>query len=142
LKNVAGIVDPGHNLYSKSDGCVAFGLCRHKRIGFLSPPEPEKLLPQRNQQENRNSSASLRRQKTWRVLAAVSALPSRNTFVRLPKRRCRTDVETKNPKPKGKIHETQPQQIRGRFALRICGHYLLAHDVGDYPRARRSGGYR
>src|SRR5215831_4064434 len=78
--------------------------------------------------------------KTWRVLAVVSALPDRNTFVRLPKRRCRTDVETKNPKPKGKIHETQPQQIRSHFALRMCGHYLLAHDVGNYPRARRSGG--
>ena len=50
------------------------------------------------------------------------------------KKRRRTDVKTKNPNPR-KIYETQSQQIRGHFALRMFGHYLLAHDVGDYPRA-------
>src|SRR5262249_53519851 len=49
-------------------------------------------------------------------------------------------VKAQKPKPKENIYETQPEQTRGRFALRICGHHLFAHYVGNYPRARRCGG--
>ena len=36
-----------------------------------------------------------------------------------------------NQNPEG-IYETQPQQICGHFALRICGHHLLSYNVGNH----------
>jgi hypothetical protein len=54
-----------------------------------------------------------------------------------------TPHRSRNQKPKiqGKSYETQPQQIRGHFALRMCGHYLLAHGVGESSRAWEGAGY-
>jgi hypothetical protein len=104
LENVAGIVDPGHNLYSRSDRS-AWGVVGLKRIGFLFETASLKSCCPKNLTSGKRLQKLLlqpRRTKTWRVLAVVSALPSRNTFVRLPKRRRRTDVESKNPQPKGK----------------------------------------
>ena len=39
---------------------------------------------------------------------------------------------TGKAKPQKNIYETKPQQICGRFALRICGHYLLSYNVGNH----------
>src|SRR5204862_6936458 len=50
-------------------------------------------------------------------------------------------IKTLNQSTKRKTYDTLPVHIRDGITLCICGHYLLAHDVGDYRRARRFGGY-
>ena len=52
------------------------------------------------------------------------------------KRQTLPQKETENQKEN--IYETQPQQICGRFALRICGHHLLAYHVGNHSRTREA----
>jgi len=62
LENVAGIVDPGHNLYSRSDRC-AWALSAQADRFLVPSASLKSCCPKKSHQENLNSSASPRRNK-------------------------------------------------------------------------------
>ncbi|MFL6553135.1 MAG: hypothetical protein ACJ8LV_07190, partial [Chthoniobacterales bacterium] len=128
---MAGIVDPGHNLYSRSDRC-AWALSAQADRFLVPSASLKSCCPKKSHQENLNSSASPRRTKTWRVLAAVSALPSRNTFVQLPNQKARlkcNDIKSKTTKGKKSMKHTRILPLTLRSAMQ-AGLFLIALVTG------------
>src|SRR5205814_10170831 len=121
-----------------AEATVAPGLCRPQADRFLVPSASLKsCCPKKSHQENLNSSASPRRTKTWRVLAAVSALTDRNTFVRSQRRERRRCNNTKTKNTKGKnIYETHTNPALNASLSDAGGVFYdrCSHAAGRYAR--------
>jgi hypothetical protein len=136
---VAGIVDPGHSSYKEK---------RSLRLALSAQADPlsrrhgraEKLLPQ----EMHITSVSNFPHPAVKNLAGFDRgfrFTQQKHICATAKQETPHGRRNQKPKTQRKIYETQPQQIRGRFTLCMCGHHLLAHDGSKSSRTGESGDF-